>query len=40
MGAMEFVAYKTKKQSFEAGLKVDPKFPEACLEQKLMIVPC
>ena len=36
MGAMEFVAYKIKKQSFDAGSKVGPKFPEACLEQKLI----
>ena len=40
MGAIEFVAYKTKKQSFDAGSKVGPKFPEACPEQKLMTVPC
>jgi len=40
MGAIEFVTYKTKKQSFDAGSKVGPKFPEACPEQKLMTVPC
>ncbi|MBC8258405.1 MAG: aspartate aminotransferase family protein [SAR324 cluster bacterium] len=36
MGALEFVADKTKKQRFDVSWKVGPKVSAACLEQKLI----